>query len=234
MQKVKKDEGTKPAQNPDKKVIEVEVPAKELVRYKFLDERTVTIDFNGIRVPGRLLNGHPNPTKGSKPTYANPYLLQAEVDKYFESLYGYVRTKNGNLLKNPDGTYVRELQQPPTVSGLALYLGMSTDTLKRWSKGRIDKINSEYDLTCADVIKVARQRIEAYAESRSYDAQGQRGAEFILRSAFGWRTPKEQAEIEKIQVDNEIKRKMFELKKALVDSGLSDDDITINIVRKEE
>jgi len=38
-----------------------------------------------------------------------------------------------------------------------------------------------------DTITRAKAKIEAYAESRLYDKDGVKGAEFTLRCNFGWR-----------------------------------------------
>lgn len=192
------------------------------------------LDFRGIRIPGSMLNNIPNPTLGQQKKYLSAEHLQAKVDEYFESLYGYVVNKNGDLVRDDDGKLVKRLEIPPTVSGLALYLDVDTMTLSKWRRGALDGIDTDDELTFARVLQRAKQRIESYAEARSYDKDGQRGAEFILKTHYGWKTDKELVETQKIIEDMKLKREEFDLKKSLVDSGKVDGDFTINIVRKSE
>lgn len=66
--------------------------------------------------------------------------------------------------------------EPPTVAGLALALGMTRETLNQY--GRDD----EY----SDTIKKAKQRIEVHLERRLYDG-APAGTIFNLKNNFGWK-----------------------------------------------
>ena len=69
--------------------------------------------------------------------------------------------------------------KPYTISGLALFLGLSTETLRRYEK--------EYgDTEYPDIIKFAKQQVEVYAEEGLYDKSKSSGAKFVLQNNFGW------------------------------------------------
>ena len=69
--------------------------------------------------------------------------------------------------------------KPYTISGLALFLWLSTETLRRYEK--------EYgDTEYADIIKFAKQQVEVYAEEGLYDKSKSSGAKFVLQNNFGW------------------------------------------------
>ena len=220
-----------------KKQIVIDVPKHPVVRYRFLDERTVVLDLRGIFSPHSPFNGRLNPTKGQKRRFMSPQHLQSMIDEYFESCNGPLLDRYGNLVYDKDGRLVKTQVEPWTVSGLALYLGVSTNTLKKYRQGMIDDLLTEMKadtddyMTFSSVVLRARQKIEGYAEKRLYDKDGQYGARFVLDNAFGWVSKKEQAEIDKMVQESILKAKEFELKKDLLDSGEDDSSLTINIVR---
>jgi len=220
-----------------KKQIVIDVPKHPVVRYRFLDERTVVLDLRGIFSPHSPFNGRLNPTKGQKRRFMSPQHLQSMIDEYFESCNGPLLDRYGNLVYDKDGRLVKTQVEPWTVSGLALYLGVSTNTLKKYRQGMIDDLLTEMKadtddyMTFSSVVLRARQKIEGYAEKRLYDKDGQYGARFVLDNAFGWISKKEQAEIDKMVQESILKAKEFELKKDLLDSGEDDSSLTINIVR---
>lgn len=220
-----------------KKQIVIDVPKHPVVRYRFLDERTVVLDLRGIFSPHSPFNGRLNPTKGQKRRFMSPQHLQSMIDEYFESCNGPLLDRYGNLVYDKDGRLVKTQVEPWTVSGLALYLGVSTNTLKKYRQGMIDELLTEMKadtddyMTFSSVVLRARQKIEGYAEKRLYDKDGQYGARFVLDNAFGWLSKKEQAEIDKMVQESILKSKEFEFKKDLLDSGDEDSSLTINIVR---
>ena len=220
-----------------KKQIVIDVPKHPVVRYRFLDERTVVLDLRGIFSPHSPFNGRLNPTKGQKRRFMSPQHLQSMINEYFESCNGPLLDRYGNLVYDKDGRLVKTQVEPWTVSGLALYLGVSTNTLKKYRQGMIDELLTEMKadtddyMTFSSVVLRARQKIEGYAEKRLYDKDGQYGARFVLDNAFGWLSKKEQAEIDKMTQESILKAKEFELKKDLLDSGEDDSSLTINIVR---
>ena len=100
------------------------------------------------------------------------------ADAYFDACAGeVVRREDGEILLDKNGRETRRGARPPTLSGLALALGFS----------------SKEELTgdlCGEELKRAllraRLRVEQYAEERLFDREGKSGAEFELRSNFGW------------------------------------------------
>lgn len=220
-----------------KKQITIDAPTHPVVRYRFVDERTVVLDLRGIFSPHSPFNGRMNPTKGQKRRFVSPEHLQCMVNEYFESCNGPLLDRYGNLVYNKEGQLVKTQVEPWTVSGLALYLGISTNTLKQYKLGRIDSLLDEMRadtddyMTFSSVVLKAKQKIESYAERRLYDRDGQMGARFVLDNAFQWVSHKEQAEIDKMIQEGVLKAKEFELKRDLLDSGEDDSSLTINIIR---
>lgn len=217
-----------------------DVPWKPLVRWREVKGsggRQIQLDLRGIRNPHNPLHGKMNPTTGGRPKFLTPEQLQGLVDEYFESCNGPVLDKYGQLQYDKNGNILKAQTKPFTVSGLALYLGIHTESLKKYKNGSIDTILQEMKaetddaLTFAEVIFRARQRIEAYAEHRLYDRDGSQGAKFVLDNAYGWVSRREQAEIDKLKEEAKLKRDEFELKKKLVDDSDDDSSLTINIVR---
>lgn len=222
-----------------KKQITIDAPKHPVVRYRFIDDRTVALDLRGIFSPHSPFNGRMNPTKGQKRRFVSPEHLQSMVNEYFESCNGPLLDRYGNLVYDKDGNLVKTQVKPWTVSGLALYLGVSTVTLKQYRLGRIDslldemRVDTDDGMTFSSVVLKAKQKIESYAEERLYDRDGQQGARFVLDNAFNWVSRKEQAEIDKMIQEGVLKAKEFELKKDLLDSDGEDSDFTINIVRRQ-
>lgn len=220
-----------------KKQITIDAPKHPVVRYRFIDERTVILDLRGIFSPHSPFNGRMNPTKGQMRKFMSPQHLQSMVDEYFESCNGPLLDRYGNLVYDKNDRLVKTQVKPWTVSGLALYLGISTNSLREYRKGKIDSLLDEMKaetddcLTFSSVILKAKQKIESYSEMRLYDKEGQQGARFVLDNVFGWVSHKENAEIYKLMQDAILKGKEFELKKSLIDSDNDDTSLTINIVR---
>lgn len=220
-----------------KKQITVDAPKHPVIRYRFVDDRTVVLDLRGIFSPHSPFNGRMNPTKGSPKRFMSPEHLQCMVNEYFESCNGPLLDRYGNLVYDKDGKLVKTQVEPWTVSGLALYLGISTNTLKKYRQGRVDtlldEMRAETDdyMTFSSVVLKAKQKIESYAEKRLYDRDGQQGARFVLDNAFEWVSRKEQAEIDRMIQEGVLKAKEFELKRNLLDAEDDDTSLTINIVR---
>lgn len=215
----------------------IEMPKHPVVRYRLISEREVQLDFRGIRNPKSNLHGRRNPTQGNKRQFLSPEHLQTMIDEYYASCMGPMIDRYGNLVYDTNGHIVKTQVKPYTLSGLALYLGISTTQLKRYHKGMLDTILDEMKaetddrLTFSAVVSRARQTVEAYAEGRLYDRDGQAGARYVLDSVFNWVTRKEQSDIDKANVDSELKRKEFELKQKILDLDSENTDLTINIVR---
>lgn len=221
------------------KKIVIDAPKHPVVRYR-LEEggRKIALDLRGIRNPHSPFNGRLNPSKGGKRRFLTPEHLQCMVDEYFESCNGPMFDRKGEILRDGNGNIVKGQVKPFTVSGLALYLGVHTETLRKYTKNRIDELLDEMrvetdpdHLTYASVIWRAKQRIEAYAEGRLYDHDGQRGAQFVLDNIYGWMTTKERAEVDKMRAEVDIRKKELEMKQRLLDDEDDDNSLTINIVR---
>lgn len=220
-----------------KKQIIIDAPKHPVVRYRFVDERTVVLDLRGIFSPHSPFNGRMNPTKGQKRRFVSPEHLQCMVNEYFESCNGPLLDRYGNLVYDKNGNLVKTQVEPWTVSGLALYLGVATTTLKKYREGRVDtlldemRVDTDDYMTFSSVVLKAKQKIESYAEKRLYDRDGQMGARFVLDNAFQWVSRKEQAEIDKMVQEGILKAREFELKRDLLDSDEDDSSLTINIIR---
>lgn len=227
-----------------KKQIIIDVPKFPVVRSRFLDERHVALDLRGIRNPHKPMLGRLNPTKGVRPKFITVEQLEGKIEEYWESCNGVIFDNKGQPIRKEDETFLRGQVCPYTVSGLALYLGVATSTIKKFKEGRIDMLLDEMHAdtddvkTFANVIAKAKQRIESYAEKRLYDRDGQKGGQYVLDAAFNWREgytaagiEKARAEIEKMRAELELKKKEFELKQRLLEEGGDDDQLTINIVR---
>lgn len=220
-----------------KKKITIDAPENPVIRYRVDDDRHLTLDLRGIRDPHNPLQGRLNPSKGSPKKYLSPEHLQSMVNEYFESCMGPLFDKWGNLVKDDNGNLVKTQVKPYTLSGLALFLGLSTETLRKYKTGRLDTILDELKaetddcLTFSRVVLRAKQTIEAYAEGRLYDKDGSNGARFVLDHCYGWVSCKEEAEIKRSKKEMQLRRDEFDLKKRLIDEGEEDDSFTINIIR---
>lgn len=115
---------------------------------------------------------------GRPPRYKSLAEMQAKIDAYFEDC-------QGTLLKNEAGEPVLDKfgngiyigQHPPTVTGLALWLGFTS---------RQALLNYQGKREFVDAITRAKARCEQYAEERLYDRNGTSGAQFSLKNNFGW------------------------------------------------
>ena len=220
-----------------KKKITIDAPENPVIRFRVDDDRHLTLDLRGIRDPHNPLQGRLNPSKGSPKKYMSPEHLQSMVNEYFESCMGPLFDKWGNLVKDDNGNLVKTQVKPYTLSGLALFLGLSTETLRKYKTGRLDTILDEMKaetddcLTFSRVVLRAKQTIEAYAEGRLYDKDGSNGARFVLDHCYGWVSCKEEAEIKRSKKEMRLRQDEFDLKKRLIDEGEEDDNFTINIIR---
>lgn len=114
---------------------------------------------------------------GRPPKYKSVDEIQEKIDAYFESCKGEPIMVDGEPYLDKYGNPVLINAQPPTVTGLALALGFTTRKSLLDYQGKAEFVNT---------ITRAKMKIEAYAESRLYDRDGQRGAEFSLKYNFRW------------------------------------------------
>lgn len=112
-----------------------------------------------------------------KRMYETPEEMQEVIDQYFKDCEGKPLIVDGEALRGKYGEIIYDNAHPPTVTGLALALGFTT---------RQALINYQGRKGFVDTVSRAKSRIEAYAEARLYDRDGQRGAEFSLKYNFKW------------------------------------------------
>lgn len=86
-------------------------------------------------------------------------------------------TEDGTIATDKYGQPVILGKRPPTVTGLALALGFTQ------RKSLIDYAKRE---GFADIIAMAKSRVEMYCEERLFDRDGVKGAMFSLQNNFGW------------------------------------------------
>lgn len=225
--------------------------------FKKIDGRYVYIDMNTIHVPSwkirEVQKAAAAKTRalkkidpfarcvGRKRVYETAEQLKKKCDEYFAMQECYIYDKFGKPVKDPDTGEPIKGTKPLTISGLCLHLGIATANFRNY---RAIALSGTVPMEFAEVVTEALQRIEAYAERRIYDKDGQRGAQFVLQAGFNWNTPKEQREIKKLSADKKIafeKLKMqkeeHEMKMKLLQTGLAgdeDSDINITITRAKK
>lgn len=141
--------------------------------------------------------------KTNKPKYSNAKAMAEAVDKYFEDCEGHVLTdEDGEAVTDKYGQPVIVGAHPPTVTGLALWLGFKTRQSLLNYQARAEAFN--------DVLTVAKTRCEEYAERRLYDRDGVNGAKFSLTNNFkGWREKPlddEQQKLVEVRIIDDITR----------------------------
>jgi len=115
---------------------------------------------------------------GRPPAFQSAEDMQNVIDEYFTGCDGTPLTdKDGYPIFDKSGNVILVGSHPPTVTGLALALGFHS---------RQSLLNYQGRKVFMDTVTRAKMRIEAYAEERLYDRDGQRGAEFNLKYNFRW------------------------------------------------
>lgn len=109
--------------------------------------------------------------------YSSAVEMSEAIDKYFEDCEGHPLTdKDGTVATDKYGVPIIVGAHPPTVTGLALWLGFKT----RQSLLDYQSRNKAFN----DVLTRAKSRCEEYAERRLYDRDGVNGAKFSLKNNF--------------------------------------------------
>lgn len=114
---------------------------------------------------------------GRPPKFKSAEEIQKLIDEYFESCKGEPLMVDGEPFPDKNGLPVMINARPPTVTGLALALGFHS---------RQSLLNYQAKKEFVDTITRAKMRVEEYCETRLFDRDGQRGAEFNLRYNFRW------------------------------------------------
>jgi hypothetical protein len=114
---------------------------------------------------------------GRPPKYNSPEEMQTAIDEYFEDHQPRIRKDSvGNPIINKNGLPSIDLN-PPTISGLALFLGFSNRTsLYEYEK------ESEY----SDTIKRARSRCEEFVESNGMSGIVPPAMAIFALKNYGW------------------------------------------------
>jgi len=220
----------------EKKILHVEVPAREPKRFV---KRNIggkwkwIFDFRGIPDKKRKIDNDRR-FSGNIIALESPKKCQQMIDAYFKSCYGpLIDNKTHMPVYDKHGDMIMVQTTPFTVSGLAYSLGLATQTLLRYANGDFDDLveedNQEWFST---LLYRAKQKVEGYAESRLYDKDGSFGAKFVLDAKFGWKTQKDQADIRKMDFDQWKAIKEMEIKQQLASMGEDDSNIEIHIIRK--
>lgn len=128
--------------------------------------------------------------------YRSVKKMQEKIDEYFKMCEGEVlKDDEGEVVYNKYGLPIIINSRPPTITGLALALGLNSRQALLNYQGR-----EEFN----DTIVRAKARVEQYAEERLFDKDGANGAKFSLANNFeGWKERKE--------VDNKIITKLEDL-----------------------
>lgn len=123
--------------------------------------------------------------------FKDPKLLAEKIGEYFASCWDYKRDMFGNrivdkdyLKEHPDdraGSYVMTQNVPYTVSGLAVALNCSRETLLNYEK----ELGAREDFF--GTIKAAKDKIMAWAETALYTAKNPSGAIFNMKNNYGWK-----------------------------------------------
>lgn len=222
--------------------------------YKKMEGRKVWIDMSEIHVPSwkvrevqkaahakaRLLKKIDPFARvvGRKRTYETAEELKKACDSYFKEQECFVYDKWGQPIRDPEtGEYVKSTK-PLTLSGLGLHIGVRTDSLRRY---RAIALSGTVPIEFAEVVTEALQKIEAYAERRNYDRDGQKGAQFVLERGFNWHSKKEESEMRRIRVETEIAKERLRMqqeehrmKMKMMEMGMDegeDNELSITITR---
>lgn len=100
------------------------------------------------------------------------------MDAYFQDCRGEpFYNEKGEAVLDKQGFPLMVGAHPPTVSGLALALGLT---------GRRELLSFRGKKKCRVTVERARLRVEDYWESQLIDKDRRQGAEFELRSNFHW------------------------------------------------
>jgi hypothetical protein len=118
---------------------------------------------------------------GCPPKYKDPAEMQIAIDRYFSDCEGTIFTdkETGEPMLSKYGDPIIIGSKPPTITGLALALGFTS---------RLALLNYEGKIEFVNTVKLAKARVEEYAETRLFDRDGVNGAKFSLMNNFkGWK-----------------------------------------------
>lgn len=133
---------------------------------------------------------------GRPPMFNTVDEMQILIDKYF------IECKGTPLLNKDDIPMLNKYEEPimfgsspPTVTGMALYLGFTS---------RQALINYQNKEEFVDSITQAKSRIEQYAETKLYSREASNGAKFVLINNYGWKEKSEVESTGSLDVNNKV------------------------------
>lgn len=132
--------------------------------------------------------------------FKTPEEMQEKIDKYFEEKVRCIPLLNdeGNYIIS-NGKIAYDVM-PPTINGLALYLGFVNDCSIYDYENRVSK-EDDNEKPFSDTIKQARSRIKEFAEQQLYIGNST-GAIFWLKNS-GWKDRQDITSDDK-QIDNKV------------------------------
>lgn len=166
------------------------------------------------RYPGRPLK------------FNDPQKLQEAVETYFDRLtvWNYAEGVDPVSLK-PRKRLQRQFLNPPTMSGLAVSLGINRQSLIKYASGEMswnsEPISEEVKKQLVDTIRNAHARVEEYGHEALYTAKSAVGPVFSLKNNH--------ADWEDVStIRNEHSLEQYDL------SQLSDDELSLFVKLKEK
>ena len=199
-----------------------------MIRAKRLEYRNWAVDFSGVKSNSKVVY-----KLRRSGLFEQAEEVRALCESYLDSCWT-PRVYKGRAVMGIDGKIIKEQTSPYTVSGLARYLGMSTEIFHKYCSGVMDDWEDENE-SISDVLNYYKQAIEVYAEERLYDKEGYNGAKFVLDHYFKKLSTKEMYEVHQIQKQIEFKERELKIKENLMDVGGSEDtDIQVTILRKSK
>ena len=135
---------------------------------------------------------------GSKPAFRSLEELQQQIDDYFDDCKPvFARDQDGRLEYDQWGRPIVIDPNPPTVTGLALWLGFKTRRALLEYKGTRDY---------RDTVLRGMARVEKYMEQQLLTREGVRGAMFSLQNNFGWKPEDKDGKGPVVRIVNDIPR----------------------------
>lgn len=133
---------------------------------------------------------------GAPPRYKTVEEMQKKIDDYFIHCKGVPAIDHeGNPLRDNQNRVICDDASPPTVTGLALWLGFTS---------RQALLNYQNKPAFVDTITRAKAKCEQYAEERLYYKESFNGAQFSLRANFGWKDKPEQKQDSEVQIIDDL------------------------------
>ena len=147
-----------------------------------------------------VINNNPAvPANGKHPggrprIYETPEDIESVIEQYFNSLMCPQLSKDGEVIADKNGEPIYIISKPPTMTGLAYYLGLKSRQALINYRHQSEEFN--------DTISRAKMRIQEYVETRLFDRDGVNGAKYSLPNNFpdeNWRENKEVSHILTLQ-----------------------------------